>query len=478
MADLLAKHTTILTQDFLLQSEAAKKLYHGYAAGLPIIDYHNHLPVNEIAEKKKYKNLTEIWLKGDHYKWRAMRTLGISEDLITGSASDEQKFYAWAGCVPQTIRNPLFHWTLLELNDPFKVKQYLNPESAGNIYNHCNERLSDDNFSTTGLLSHFKVEVACTTDDPCDDLRHHKSIAQSTGFTKVLPGFRPDKVFNISNRVIFKQYLQQLEIASGRIIVDFDSLVATLQSRVDFFHAAGCRLADHGLEMMPVFSGFTTSLRTEFKNFLADKDPAPFSNPHSFCSNILLELCKMYHAKNWVQQFHLGALRNNNSRFFNRLGPDSGFDSIGDQSQAKSLSVFLNELDKTNELARTIIYNVNPADNELFAAMTGNFNDGTIRGKIQFGSGWWFLDQIDGMTRQLNALSSIGMISTFIGMLTDSRSFLSFSRHEYFRRLVCNMFGAEIEAGLLPNDEKWIGQIIQDICYNNAKQYLRLNDAR
>ena len=373
MADLLAKYSTLLTEDFLLQSDAAKKLYHGYAASLPIIDYHNHLPVNEIAEKKKFKNLTEIWLKGDHYKWRAMRTLGIREDLITGSDSDEQKFHAGAAYVPQTIHNPLFHWTLLELNDPFQVKQYLNTDSAGKIYSHCNEQLSDDKFSTTGLLSHFKVEVTCTTDDPCDDLRYHNSIAQSAVFTKVLPGFRPDKVFNITNKVIFKQYLQKLEIASGRIIVDFDS--------------------------------------------------------------------------------------------------------IGDQSQANSLSVFLNELDKTNELARTILFNVNPADNELFAAMTGNFNDGIIKGKIQFGSGWWFLDQIDAMTKQLNALSSIGMISTFIGMLTDSRSFLSFSRHEDFRRLVCNMFGSEIEAGLLPNHEKWIGQIIQNICYHNAKQYLSLNDA-
>lgn len=476
MADLLAKHKTILTADFLLHSDAAKKLYYGYATGLPIIDYHNHLPPKEIAEKKKFNNLTEIWLKGDQYKWRAMQTLGISEELITDSASDEKKFHAWAACVPQTIRNPLFHWTLLELNDPFQVKQYLNPDSASNIYSHCNEQLGDDNFSTTGLLSHFKVEVACTTDDPYDDLKYHKRIALLGGFTKVLPGFRPDKVFNITKSVIFKQYLQQLEIVSGRLIVDFDSLVAALLSRVDYFHASGCRLADHGFEVIPLFSDFTTGLRIEFKNYLADKDPAPFSNPHSFCSNLLVELCKMYHAKNWVQQFHLGALRNTNSRFFDRLGPDSGFDSIGDQSQARSLAVFLNELDKTDELARTILYNVNPADNEVFAAMTGNFNDGSIRGKIQFGSGWWFLDQVEGMTRQLNTLSSIGMISTFIGMLTDSRSFLSFSRHEYFRRLVCNMFGAEIEAGLLPNDEKWIGQIIQDICYHNARQYLSLND--
>ena len=327
MADLLAKYSTLLTEDFLIQFDAAKKSYYGYAASLPIIDYHNHLPVNEIAEKKKYKNLTEIWLEGDHYKWRAMRTLGIREDLITGSASIEQKLHVWATCVPQTKRNPLFHWTLLELNDPFHVKQYLNTELAGKIYSHCNEQLSDDKFSTTGLLSHFKVEVACTTDDPCDDLRYHKSITQSALFTKVLPGFRPD------------------------------------------------------------------------------------------------------------------------------------------------------ELDKTNELARIIFFNVNAADNELFAAMTGNFNDGIISGKIQFGSGCWFLDHIDGMTKQLNALSSIGMISTFIGMLTDSRSFLSFSRHEDFRRLVCNMFGSEIEAGLLPNHEKWIGQIIQNICYHNAKQYLSLNDA-
>lgn len=478
MANFTGKQSTILTADFLLHSEAAKRLYHGYAAGLPIIDYHNHLPPAEIAENKKFSNLTEIWLKGDHYKWRAMRTLGIDERLITGTATDEQKFKAWATCVPQTIRNPLFHWTLLELNNPFGVNTYLNADSADAVYSHCNERLGTDSFSVKGLLEHFKVEMACTTDDPCDNLVHHKNIARDTGFTQVIPGFRPDKALNISNSLGFKSYLHQLEIASTLLITDFDSLVAALEQRINYFHLAGCHIADHGLENIPLSGGLTSNLQIEFKTFLADKNPVPFSDPQRFSGALLVELCKLYHKKNWVQQFHLGAIRNNNSRFFNLLGADAGFDSIGDFTQARTLSVFLNELDKTNQLARTIIYNVNPADNELFAAMTGNFNDGTIRGKIQFGSGWWFNDQLDGMVKQINALSSIGLISTFVGMLTDSRSFLSFSRHEYFRRLICNLFGAEIEAGLLPADEKWIGKIIQDICYFNAKEYLSLDKGK
>ena len=467
----IAKTKMFLTDNFLLQSETAKKLYHQYAASLPIIDYHNHLPPNEIAENKRFKNLTEIWLKGDHYKWRAMRTLGIDEKLITGNVSDEVKFKTWAACVPKTLRNPLFHWTHMELKNPFGINSYLNADTASDIYARCNQLLEGDTFSTRGLLKHFNAEMVCTTDDPCDDLSSHKKIAADNYQVKVLPGFRPDKVFNITNRETFIAYLKKLEKISGIEIKNFDSLLQALQQRVNYFHDAGCRIADHGLLVMPSSCELNIKLENEFELFLQKKDAEVFSKPDNFIGAVLKQLCKMYHKKGWVQQFHLGPLRNNNSRLFTKLGGDSGFDSIGDISQAQNLSAFLNELDKTNELTKTIIYNINPADNEVFAAMTGNFNDGTIKGKVQFGSGWWFLDQLDGMEKQINALSSIGIISTFIGMLTDSRSFLSFPRHEYFRRILCNLFGDEMEKGLLPNDEKWIGKIIQDICYYNAKEY-------
>jgi glucuronate isomerase len=468
------KSTFFLYEDFLLHSDAAKNLYHNYAADLPIIDYHNHLPVNEIAENKKFANLTEIWLQGDHYKWRAMRTLGVNEKFITGDANDLEKFTAWAACVPQTVRNPLFHWTHMELKNPFGINEYLDTGNGNKIYTTCNELLAGDSFSTRGLLQHFNVEMACTTDDPCDTLMHHKKIAGDAFKIQVLPGFRPDKILNIADRENFKAYVTRLEAASGITISDFNSLVAALQQRVEYFHESGCRISDHGLTAMPSFTELTTEEINECKWFLISKERAPFSQPEKFAGVVLKELCKMYHAKGWVQQFHLGPIRNNNTRLFAKLGADSGFDSIGDDAQAKNLSAFLNELDKNDQLAKTIIYNINPALNEVFASMTGNFNDGSTKGKIQYGSGWWFLDQLDGMEKQINALSSVGIISTFIGMLTDSRSFLSFPRHEYFRRLLCNIFGNEMEKGLLPNDEKWIGRIVQDICYFNAKKYFNL----
>jgi glucuronate isomerase len=470
----LQKAATFLTENFLLQSGAAKKLYHNYAASLPIIDYHNHLPPNEIAADKKFSTLTEIWLKSDHYKWRAMRTLGVDEKFITGDAGDEAKFKTWAAYVPATVRNPLFHWTHMELKNPFGISSYLNADTADKIYAHCNELLADDKFSARGLLSHFKAEMVCTTDDPCDNLNSHKKIAADKFTVKVLPGFRPDKVFNIANSNTFIGYIKKLEEVSGIIITGFRSLIEALEQRIDYFHQNGCRIADHGLAAMPSYFEFSKKSENELELFLAKKDPAAFSNPEAFTGAVLKELCKMYRKKGWVQQFHLGPLRNNNSRLFTKLGADSGFDSIGDISRAQNLSNFLNELDKTNELTKTVIYNINPADNEVYASMTGNFNDGSIKGKVQYGSGWWFLDQLDGMEKQINALSSIGIISTFIGMLTDSRSFLSFPRHEYFRRLLCNIFGNEMEKGLLPNDEKWIGKIVQDICYYNAKEYFNV----
>jgi glucuronate isomerase len=468
------EHKTIFGEDFLLQSDAAKKLYHNHACHLPIIDYHNHLPINEIATDKKFENLTDIWLRGDHYKWRAMRTLGVPEDLITGKASDHEKFKAWAGSVPKLLRNPLFHWTHMELKDPFGMNVYLNEQNADHVYQHCNGLLREDKFSTRGLLSHFKVDWLCTTDDPCDDLDCHASIKKDDFAVKSYPGFRPDKALQISNGESYFQYIKRLEKTTQINIVDLDSLLNALRKRVDYFHDAGCRISDHGLVTMPSQFERSSSLENEFKSFLANNGKTNFTQPDQFAGYVLMELCKMYQQKGWVQQFHLGPMRNNNTRFFNTLGPDTGFDSIGDQQQGKNLSKFLNELDRTDQLAKTILYNINPGDNELFATMTGNFNDGSVKGKIQFGSAWWFMDQLDGMTRQINALSSLGVVSTFIGMLTDSRSFLSFSRHEYFRRLLCNIFGDEMEKGLLPNDEKWVGKIISDICYHNAKEYFKL----
>jgi len=466
--------SAFINEDFLLNSEKAKILYHQYAKDMPIIDYHNHLPPQEIAANKNFKNLTEIWLKGDHYKWRAMRGFGVNEKFITGDASDEEKFLQWAKVVPYTIRNPLFHWTQLELLNPFEISEYLNETSAPSIYNQCNTLLQENGFSTRSLLQHFKVEMVGTTDDPCDDLASHRQLAAEGFATKVLPSFRPDKVCAIHNREVFLAYIHRLESSSKVQIKDIPSLLDALQQRIDFFHENGCRVSDHGFQQLPASYELSKAAEKEFADFILTKNSLPFSEPDSFFGFILLHLCRMYHAKGWVQQFHLGALRNNNSRMMRQLGPDTGFDSIADMSQATAMSRFFDALDTTGQLTKTIIYNLNPGDNELFATMAGNFNDGSIKGKIQFGSGWWFLDQKDGIEKQMNALSNMGLVSTFIGMLTDSRSFLSYSRHEYFRRVVCNLFGNEMENGELPNDEKWIGEVIQNICYYNAKEYFNV----
>lgn len=467
----LQSQKTILDENFLLQSEAAKKLYFDFAQDLPIIDYHNHLPPEEIAADKKFENITELWLKGDHYKWRAMRTLGVNEKYITGDATDEEKFQQWATCFPQTLRSPLFHWSQMELKNPFGVNQYLNENSAPDIYQHCNDLLQQDDFSTKGLLAKFNVEMVGTTDDPCDDLAFHQQLSKESFKTKVLPSFRPDKAFNIGDRSAFVKYMKKLETASGVKIKTVGNLLGALENRVIFFHKNGCRIADHGLTHMPAQFTLTAKLEKEFVAFIENKNAPAFSQPERFAGVILMSLCRMYHARGWVQQFHLGPLRNNNSRLLKLLGADAGVDSIGDFSQAITLAHFLNALDHRNELSKTIIYNINPADNEVFATMCGNFNDGSIKGKVQYGSGWWFLDQKDGIEKQLNALSNMGVVSTFVGMITDSRSFLSYSRHEYFRRVLCNLFGKEMEKGLLPNDEKWVGEIIQNICYYNAKAY-------
>ncbi len=462
-----------LTDDFLLQGKHAKNLYHDYVKNLPIIDYHCHLPPDEIANNKQFANLTEIWLKGDHYKWRAQRTLGVNEAFITGSASDEWKFHHWAKIVPQTVRNPLFHWTHMELKNVFGVKEYLNESSGPKIYQHCNELLQTPDFTTRSLLKSFNVEYVGTTDEPWDKLAFHKQLADEHFSIKVAPSFRPDKILFIEKQTDFFHYLGLLENASGITIKDIPTLLDALQNRVDYFHEHGCRVSDHGFEQMPGNFQLSLTMEMEFEGFLKHRS-IPYSAPEHFMGFVLMELCKMYHQKGWVQQFHLGPIRDNNSRLNKILGANSGFDSIGDFPQAANLSKFLDSLDKSNQLCKSILYNINPSDNEVFATMLGNFNDGSEKGKIQFGSGWWFLDQKDGMEKQMNALSNMGLISTFIGMITDSRSFLSFPRHEYFRRTLCNLFGEEMEKGLLPNDEQWMGEILKNICYFNAKEYFNL----
>jgi glucuronate isomerase len=462
---------TIFHNDFLLQNEIARRLYHGHAADLPIIDYHNHLPPADIAADKRFANLTEIWLQGDHYKWRALRALGVDENLITGTASNEEKFMVWAASLPKMLRNPLFHWSHLELKSVFGIDRYLNETSAYEIYELCNHFLKMPAYSTRGLLKKFKVEYVGTTDDPTDDLYHHRAIDTGEQSIKVAPTFRPDKVLQIADKQTFIAYLQKLEAASGVSISSFKSLIDALQKRVNYFHNNHCSIADHGLVQMPQAVELTKALQVEFEEFLSGESEKPFSNPAAFAGAVLLQLCRMYQEKGWVQQFHLGPLRNNNTRLFARLSADAGADSIGDLPQAQAIAQFLDVLDRDDQLAKTILYNINPADNEVFATMCGNYNDGKIKGKMQFGSGWWFLDQLDGMERQINALSNMGILSTFIGMTTDSRSFLSFPRHEYFRRLLCNMLGKDVAQGLLPNDENWLGGFAADICYHNAKAY-------
>ncbi len=462
-----------LTDDFLLQGKHAKNLYHDYVKNLPIIDYHCHLPPDEIASNKQFANLTEIWLKGDHYKWRAQRTLGVNEEFITGSATDELKFHHWARVVPQTVRNPLFHWTHMELKNVFGIEEYLNEATGPKIYQKCNELLQLPEYTTRSLLKRFKVEYVGTTDEPWDTLEHHQHLAQGQFSIKIAPSFRPDKILFIDKPTDFFHYLGLLENASGIKIKDIPTLLEALQNRVDYFHAHGCRVSDHGFEQMPRLTELSLTMEMEFEGFLKQRS-IPYSAPENFMGFVILELCKMYHQKGWVQQFHLGPIRDNNSRLKKMLGANSGFDSIGDFPQAINLSRFLDNLDKGNQLCKTILYNINPSDNEVFATMLGNFNDGSEKGKIQFGSGWWFMDQKDGMEKQMNALSNMGLISTFIGMITDSRSFLSFPRHEYFRRTLCNLFGDEMDKGLLPNDEAWMGEILKNICYFNAKEYFNL----
>jgi glucuronate isomerase len=462
---------TFISEDFLLQNKYSQALYHHYAAELPIIDYHCHLPPGDIATDTQFRNLTAIWLSGDHYKWRAMRTLGIPEKFITGDASDEEKFDRWAGAVPYTLRNPLYHWTHLELQRYFDVDKILMQETSREIYERCSSLLQKKSHSTVNLLRKMKVEVICTTDDPIDNLEHHQKIKSSAPHLKVLPTFRPDKAYAVENPSAYKQYLLTLGNVTGVNITSFENLMEALNKRIDFFHLQGGRISDHGLEQLYYPNrGENFNAENVFKRLMAD-ETISLREQELYKYTVLSTLCKIYHKKGWAQQFHLGALRNTNQRMLGKLGPDTGFDSIGDFSQAKALALFLNELDSTDQLAKTILYNLNPSDNEVLGTMIGNFNDGSSKGKIQFGSAWWFLDQKDGMEKQINALSNLGLLSCFIGMLTDSRSFLSYPRHEYFRRILCNIIGRDVENGELPWDEAWLGKIVSDICYHNAKNY-------
>jgi glucuronate isomerase len=461
-----------LDENFLLQTELAARLYHEYAKGEPIIDYHCHLPPAEVADNHRFRSLTEIWLNGDHYKWRALRASGVPERLITGDASDWEKFEAWARTVPQTVRNPLYHWTHMELKFPFGVKgKVLDGSTARDIYDHCGALLGRDEFTTQGLLRQYKVLVVCTTDDPIDTLESHvKHARNAKAFTKLYPTWRPDKALAVHDPASWNGWVDKLEAAADLGVRSYATLIEALKRRHDAFHAQGCRLSDHGLDQLWAAPYTAAEVEAIFQKARAGKALGP-DEVERFRSAVLYDLALLDHARGWTQQFHLGAMRNNNTRMMRLLGPDTGFDSIGDLPQAVGLARFLDRLDTTDQLPKTILYNLNPADNEVFATVAGNFQDGSVPGKIQFGSAWWFLDQKDGMEKQIDALSNMGLLSRFVGMLTDSRSFLSYSRHEYFRRLLCNMLGNDVEDGLLPNDVDLLGNLVRDVCFRNARSY-------
>ena len=465
-----------LDENFLLTNKTAVRLYHEFARDMPIIDYHNHLPPQEMADDRSFENISRIWLYGDHYKWRAMRINGIPEEFITGAASDRDKFRKWAETVPYTMRNPLYHWTHLELQRYFGIREVLNAGNADRIYDQTTELLQTPDFKVRRLLERMDVRVLCTTDDPIDSLEHHQRIHADGWRIKVLPAFRPDKAMNVDDPAGFNAYLSLLEKAADTSISTFDHYLDALRRRHDYFVQNGCKVSDHGMEQIYAEDYTDAEIRSIFDKIRAGQ-VLTVSDNRKFKSAMLVTFAEWDWERGFVQQYHLGALRNNNSRMLQKLGPDTGWDSIGDFEQGRALAKFLNRLDGQDKLAKTILYNLNPADNELMATMIGNYNDGSSVGKVQWGSGWWFLDQKDGMTRQMNALSNMGLISRFVGMLTDSRSFLSFPRHEYFRRILCNIFGEEVENGELPDDIEWIGSMIQDICYRNARDYFGWSDA-
>lgn len=456
--------------DFLLDNKEAQELYHQYAEKMPIIDYHCHLSPQEIAENKQYRNITEIWLGGDHYKWRAMRTNGVGEKYITGSATDREKFDKWAETMPKCIGNPLYHWTHLELKRYFGLDQLLSPETADTIWHHCNKLLEKEEFCARGLIERSNVRLLCTTDDPTDSLEYHLALAKDPGFdVKVLPTLRPDKAYYIE-RPDFAAWLAKLVTVTGKNIATFQDLTFALQQRIDFFHEVGCRVSDHALDPLVYRAGTEAEANVVFQKALLGQSLNP-DEIARYKTQILLFLGRAYAEKGWVMQLHMNTIRNNSLRMFNLLGPDSGFDAMGDYPLAESLISFLDRLDQTDEVPKTILYSLNPTNNELLASIAGSFQGGGIPGKIQLGSGWWFNDQIDGMKRQMVALANLGLLSRFVGMLTDSRSFLSFTRHEYFRRLLCNLLGDALARGEVPDDLGLIGGMVEDICYHNALRY-------
>lgn len=458
--------------DFLLHSDAARALYHNHAAPMPIFDYHCHIPPQDIAIDRQFVNIAQIWLGGDHYKWRAMRANGIDEKYCTGNAGNWEKFEKWAETVPYTLRNPLYHWTHLELKRFFGIDKLLSPKTAKEIYDECNAKLNSPEYSVRNLIRKANVHTICTTDDPVDSLEHHRRIKESGFEVNVLPAWRPDKAMAIENAETFNDYLAQLEMAAGMEIKYFDDFMMALEKRHQFFHDNGCRLSDHGLETAYAEEYTGKEIDSTFDKTRRGKNLS-HEEILKFKSCMLYEFGIMDCRKGWTQQFHLGALRNNNTRFFKTAGPDTGFDSMGDFEMARPLSRFLDKLDKGNNLAQTILYNINPRDNELLATMAGNFQDGSVPGKIQFGSGWWFLDQKDGMEKQIQALSNLGLLSRFVGMLTDSRSFLSYTRHEYFRRTLCNILGNDVVNGEIPHDMELLGQMVENISFRNAEQYFK-----
>ncbi len=461
-----------LDDNFVLQTETAEYLYHEHAKKMPVIDYHSHLIPQQIAENKKFENITQPWLYGDHYKWRAMRTNGVNERYCTGNASDWEKFEKWAETVPHTLRNPLYHWTHLELKRYFGVDELLNTTTAKRIYDRTSAMLQEDSYRVKGLLSKMNVELVCTTDDPVDNLEFHKQIARDGDKTRVLPTWRPDKAMAVDNAKSYNTYLDLLSSVSGVEIKEFKNLIEALRIRHDYFAELGCKLSDHGIEVFYAEDYTQAEINSIFNKIRGGKD-LNANEVLKFKSAMLYEFAILDHEKGWTQQFHYGALRNNSTRLLAKLGPDTGLDSIGDWTVGVEMSKFLNKLDTEDKLAKTILYNLNPAHNEMVATMIGNFQDGSVPGKIQFGSGWWFLDQKDGMEKQMNALSALGLLSRFVGMLTDSRSFLSFPRHEYFRRILCNLLGNDVENGLIPNDKELLGQMVENISYYNAKNYFK-----
>jgi glucuronate isomerase len=459
-----------MDENFLLNSETAIGLYHDYAKEMPIFDFHCHLNPKEIAENKKYRNIAEIWLGGDHYKWRAMRSNGIEERYITGDADDKEKFLKWAETMPYCMGNPLYHWTHLELKRFFGIETILSPETAEEIWGKCNELLQKDEFTARGLIKSSNVKAICTTDDPVDTLEYHTAIAQDNTFdVKVLPAFRPDKCINLEKDG-FAAYILKLGQAAGLEIKSFFDLKSAISKRIEFFHSMGCRLSDHGLDQVPYKDGSDMDTDGIFKRALQGKEIS-VTEMELYKSQLLVFLGKEYFRLGWTMQLHIGAIRNVNINMLKLLGPDTGFDTIGDASFAEPLAKLLSKLGEAGELPKTILYCLNPRDNEVLGSVIGCFQGKGVPGKIQFGSGWWFNDQKDGMLRQLVALANLGLLSRFVGMLTDSRSFLSYTRHEYFRRILCNLLGGWVEAGELPNNLSFLGKIVQDICFINAKNY-------